>query len=179
MTPRERVLASLDHREPDRVAVDFGGHRSSGIMAIAYARLKQALGITSGDVYVYDVIQQLAIVEEPVLDALGIDVVEMGRGFLLEPKDWKAQVRLTEIIMKYLNDPEREAEERSRLLKIEGVPEVLWVQSVFDLGDYWERQQRPDRAKGIYKGLIWKYPEGVDSGEARRRIKKLEAPDSS
>jgi len=54
-------------------------------MAIAYARLKRHLGIASGDTYVYDVIQQLAIVEEPVRDELGIDTVEMGRGFLLDP----------------------------------------------------------------------------------------------
>jgi uroporphyrinogen decarboxylase len=89
VTSRERVLAAVEHRPVDRVPIDFGGHRSSGIMAIAYARLKQHLGIASGDVYVYDVIQQLAIVERPVLDELGVDTVEMGRGFLLEPGEWK------------------------------------------------------------------------------------------
>ena len=89
MKPRERVLAALDHREPDGVAIDFGGHRSSGIMGMAYARLKEALGITSGNVYIYDMVQQLAIVEPPVLDAFDVDVVEMGRGFLLEKEDWK------------------------------------------------------------------------------------------
>jgi len=89
MTPRERVLAAIEHRQPDQVPIDFGGHRSSGIMAMAYARLKDALGITSGDLYVYDVVQQLAIVEPPVLDALGIDVIEMGRGFLPGSTGWK------------------------------------------------------------------------------------------
>ena len=89
MTPRERVLAAIEHREADRVPIDFGGHRSSGIMAIAYARLKDALGISAGDVYVYDMVQQLAVVEPPVLDALGGDVVEMGRGFLTDTADWK------------------------------------------------------------------------------------------
>ena len=89
MNSRERVLAALNHSEPDRVPVDFGAHRSSGIMAIAYAKLREALGITPGNVYVYDMVQQLAVVEEPVLDALGIDVVEMGRGFLTEDSEWK------------------------------------------------------------------------------------------
>lgn len=69
--------------------VDLGGHRSSGIMAIAYARLKKALGISTGDIYVYDMVQQLAIVEPPVLEALGIDAVEMGRGFLTDDSQWK------------------------------------------------------------------------------------------
>ena len=89
MDSRQRVLAALNHEQPDRVPIDFGGHRSSGIMAIAYSRLKKALGITSGDIYVYDMIQQLAIVEERVLDAFGVDTIEMGRGFLTDDKDWK------------------------------------------------------------------------------------------
>jgi uroporphyrinogen decarboxylase len=89
MNSRERVLAAIEHRPVDRVPIDFGGHRSSGIMAIAYARLKRHLGITPGDVYVYDVIQQLAIVEPPVQDELAVDTVEMGRGFLPDPGAWR------------------------------------------------------------------------------------------
>jgi len=92
MTSRERILTSLQHREPDRVPVDFGGHRSSGISAIAYARLKAALGIRAGDIHVYDLIQQLAIIEPEVLDALGVDTVELGRGFMHDPADWKEWV---------------------------------------------------------------------------------------
>ena len=92
MTPRERVRTALSHREPDRPPIDFGGHRSSGIAAIAYARLKEALGITTGDVYVYDMVQQLAIVEPEVLDAVGADVVELGRGFMLGKEDWQPWV---------------------------------------------------------------------------------------
>jgi uroporphyrinogen decarboxylase len=92
MNSRERVIASIEHREPDRVPVDFGGHRSSGISAIAYAKLKKALGIEGGDIYVYDVVQQLAIVEVPVLDALGADVVQMGMGFSRGVGDWKPWV---------------------------------------------------------------------------------------
>lgn len=87
--PRDRIIDALNHRETDAIPIDFGGHRSSGIAAIAYAKLKQALGITTGDIYVYDMVQQLAIVEEPILDLFQVDVVEMGRGFLLEDRDWK------------------------------------------------------------------------------------------
>ena len=85
---RQRVLDALNFQEGP-VPVDFGGHRSSSISALAYVRLKKALGITSGDIYVYDVMGQLAIVEPPVLDALGVDTVELGRAFCLEPSDWK------------------------------------------------------------------------------------------
>lgn len=89
MTSRERVRAALNHEQPDRIPVDFGGHRSSGIAAIAYAKLKQALGIDSGNIYVYDVIQQLAIVEPDVLDRIGGDVIELGRGFLQDDNQWQ------------------------------------------------------------------------------------------
>ena len=43
MTPRQRVLASIEHREPDRVPVDLGATPSSGISAIAYGGLKRQL----------------------------------------------------------------------------------------------------------------------------------------
>jgi uroporphyrinogen decarboxylase len=89
MNSRERVIAALNHQQPDQVVIDFGSHRSSGIAAIAYAKLKKAMGISSGDIYVYDMIQQLAIVETEVLDAVGADIIEMGRAFLLKDSDWK------------------------------------------------------------------------------------------
>jgi uroporphyrinogen decarboxylase len=88
MNSRERVLAALEHRETDRVAVDFSGHRSSGIAAIAYPRLRKYLGLAAKPIRVYDVIQQLAIVDEDVLDRFGVDTIELGRGFALDEKSW-------------------------------------------------------------------------------------------
>ena len=89
MNSRERVIAAVNHEPVDRVPIDFGGHRSSGIMAMAYARLKRYLGISSGDIYVYDMPQQLAIVEPEVLDLIGVDTIELGRMFLTDDDDWK------------------------------------------------------------------------------------------
>ena len=86
---RQRVMAAVNHREPDRVPLDLGGHRSSGIMAIAYNKLKQHLGITTGDIYVYDFVQQLAIIEPEVMDRFGVDTIELGRGFSSTPDDWR------------------------------------------------------------------------------------------
>jgi len=88
MTPRERVLAALNHREPDRIPIDFSGHRSSGISAIAYPKLREYLGLPPRIPRVYDPIQQLAIVEEDVLDRFGIDAIELGRGFALQDENW-------------------------------------------------------------------------------------------
>jgi uroporphyrinogen decarboxylase len=89
MTSRERVLTSLNHRQPDRVPIDLSGHRSSGIAAIAYARLRRHLGLAEKPIRVYDQVQQLAIVDEDVLQRFHVDTIEMGRGFALEDKWWK------------------------------------------------------------------------------------------
>ena len=98
MTSQERVLASLNHQQPDRVPIDLSGHRSSGISAIAYPKLRAALGLEPRTVDVYDPVQQLAIVHEDVLDRLGMDTIELGRGLLprrqvvgrLDPARWNA-----------------------------------------------------------------------------------------
>ncbi len=88
MTPRERVLAALEHREPDRVPVDFGGHRSSGMAAVAYAKLRKALGLPQRAIRVYDPIQQLAIIDDDVLDRFHVDTIELGRGFAQDDEHW-------------------------------------------------------------------------------------------
>lgn len=88
MTSRERILAALNHRETDRVPVDFSGHRSSGVAAMAYPKLRKRLGLPPKPIRVYDVVQQLAVLDEDVLDRFGVDTIEMGRGFALEEKSW-------------------------------------------------------------------------------------------
>lgn len=88
MKPRERVLAALNHQESDRVPIDFGGHRSSGIAAMAYAGLREKLGLEPRPIRVHDPIQQLAIIDEDVLDLFHIDTIELGRGFALSDEHW-------------------------------------------------------------------------------------------
>ena len=88
MTSRERVLAALNHREPDRVPIDCSGHRSSGIAAMLYPKLRQYLGLPSRPVRVYDPVQQLAILDDDILQRFGIDTIELGRGFALRDEDW-------------------------------------------------------------------------------------------
>ena len=88
MTHRERVLAALNHREGDRVPIDFSGHHSSGIAAIAYAKLRSYLGLPQRPVRVQEPKQQIAIVDEDVLDLFSVDVTELGRAFAPEDEDW-------------------------------------------------------------------------------------------
>jgi len=88
MNGRERIRAALNFKPVDRVPVDLSGHRSSGISAIAYAKLRRHLQLEPRTIRVYDPIQQLAIVDEDVLDRFGIDTIELGRGFAQDPSAW-------------------------------------------------------------------------------------------
>ena len=89
MTSRERVLKAIRHEEPDRLPIDFGGMASTGIMAIAYDRLKKHLGITGGEIRVFDMGQQLAEVETEVLSRFGVDVISLQNSLGEAPDLWK------------------------------------------------------------------------------------------
>jgi hypothetical protein len=73
MTSRERVRSAINHQVPDRVPLDLGSTLVTGIQASIYAKLKKALGISGGNIRVYDPFQMLAEVEEEVKKALGVD----------------------------------------------------------------------------------------------------------
>ena len=89
MTSRERVLNALNHREADKIPVDCGSMRSTGIMGIAYNRLKKQLGIEGGSTRIYDSVQQLAVPEKWYLEKFVIDVVDLARAFADDPEDWQ------------------------------------------------------------------------------------------
>ena len=82
MNHRERVQASIRHEEADRVPLDLGGMRSSGIMAIAYADLRAHLEIDVDPIRVFDAQQQLAYVEAPVRERFGADVLVLDLGMV-------------------------------------------------------------------------------------------------
>jgi uroporphyrinogen decarboxylase len=72
MTGRERVLAALAHREPDRVPVDFGSTWITTIHVEAYERLKRHFGLDSPTA-VMERMQQVCFVDERILRRLDID----------------------------------------------------------------------------------------------------------
>ncbi len=91
MNSRQRVLEAVNHREPDRVPIDLGGTRQSGIAAGCYHRLKGRLGIDT-PTRVYDLYQMLAEVERPVLERFGADVIGLNRPAValgIRNRQWK------------------------------------------------------------------------------------------
>jgi uroporphyrinogen decarboxylase len=80
MNSRDRVMAAIHHQPTDRLPIDFGAMRSTGIMAIAYNKLKKHLGLEHlPKTKVYDIMQQLAEPDLEVVDYLGGDVVQVHR----------------------------------------------------------------------------------------------------
>lgn len=77
MTSRERIRAVLDHQVPDMLPIDFGAHRSSGMGAEAYNKLKRYLGHSQETTKVYDLMQQLAWPEDYMVDHFGGDIVQI------------------------------------------------------------------------------------------------------
>jgi hypothetical protein len=74
MTSRERVLTSLNRREPDAVPVDFGSTAVTGIHVLAIANLRDYYGLERRPVRVYEPYQMLGIIEEDLKKIMGIDV---------------------------------------------------------------------------------------------------------
>jgi hypothetical protein len=82
MTPRERVLAAVNHQVPDRVPIDLGGMKASGIAVSAYDKVKRQLGISTCT-KVLDPRFMIALVEDEVLRRLHIDVVPLDLSVIL------------------------------------------------------------------------------------------------
>lgn len=75
MTRRQRVLAALEHRDPDAVPIDFGSTATTGIHVSVVAALRDYYGLEKRLVKVCEPYQMLGLVEEDLQEAMGIDTV--------------------------------------------------------------------------------------------------------
>ena len=76
MNSRERVLKAVNFETPDRVPIDLGGIRASGINAVVYDKLKSRLGLNT-PTRIHDTMQVLAELEMKVIDEFHIDVLPL------------------------------------------------------------------------------------------------------
>ncbi len=92
MTSRERVLASLNHTEGDRVAVDFGGTVVSGMHVSCVEALRDHYGLKKEPVKLYEPFQCLGLIEDDLAEIIGIDVSDVAGDrtmFGTKNSDWK------------------------------------------------------------------------------------------
>ncbi len=98
MTSRQRVECALSHDEPDCVPLDLGGSLVTGMHCSTVYKLRQALELDppGTPVRVIEPYQMLGEIAPDLMDALGVDVVGVGRlnnayGFHNDSwKEWSA-----------------------------------------------------------------------------------------
>ncbi len=140
--------------------IDLSGHRSSGIAAMAYARLRDYLGLPRKPIRVYDPVQQLAVVDEDVLQRFQVDTIELGRAFAHEDKHW-AEWTLpdgTPCLMPAWALPERDNGEWVIRSHVSGrviarMPESVWY---FEQ-TYWPffEKDDPDHIEDVIPESMW------------------------
>lgn len=73
-TSRDRLVATLNHRQPDHVPVDFGATAVTGIHVSCVAALRDRYGLEKRSVCVHEPFQMLGLVENDLREAMGLDV---------------------------------------------------------------------------------------------------------
>jgi hypothetical protein len=92
MNSRERIIATLNHRPTDRLAIDFGGTVLSGAHVSVISQLREKFGLSSDPVKVSEPAQMLGEVDAELADAVMSDVVYLpgpANIFGIEQNNWK------------------------------------------------------------------------------------------
>ncbi|MGD0913326.1 MAG: hypothetical protein ABR928_15650, partial [Terracidiphilus sp.] len=72
---RERLIATLNHKQPDRIPIDFGGTAVTGVHVSCVAALRDYYGLEKRPVCVHEPFQMLGVLDEDLMDAMGLDVI--------------------------------------------------------------------------------------------------------
>jgi hypothetical protein len=86
------LRTALEHREPDRIPLDFGSTAVTGIHVSCVAALRGYYGLAPGPVTVHEPGQMLGRVEDDLRAAMGLDVTGVfprKAKFGLPAADWK------------------------------------------------------------------------------------------
>jgi len=93
MTSRERVRRAVNFEEVDRVPIDLGGMKASGITVKAYNQVKERLGIRT-PTRIWDPKFMIACVEDELRRRLHLDVVSVDTSSVLDDErpdsEWTA-----------------------------------------------------------------------------------------
>jgi uroporphyrinogen-III decarboxylase len=114
MNSKERVLAAINHKQPDKVPIDIGSAYTSGISVSALYRLRDYFGLPKKDMEIYEVMQMLGTVDEDIRRLLGGDVVGLNN-----TKD-------------FVGVPLHG--EKQRFFMPDGTPTLISIKSQYDVG---------------------------------------------
>ena len=118
MTSKERLIATLNHRQPDRVCVDFGGTWITGIHASMVHQLKQRLiGTSAPPVFIeagFDILNPVQC------SAAGMDAVELKKNFGKDITFWGGCVNTQHTMYSTPEAVYREVRERIDIFNQDG-----------------------------------------------------------
>lgn len=92
MTSRERVIAAINHQQPDRCPIDLGSTGQTGMNASTLYRFRKALGLDEHRIQLVEPFQMLGEIEPDVLQAVNSDVIGLwNRGNMMGTlqENWK------------------------------------------------------------------------------------------
>lgn len=92
MNSRQIFADTLNHKEPTRIPIDFGGTPTSGMHVSCVSDLREYLGLEKRPVKVCEPYQMLGLIEDDLKQCLGIDTVAVDIGntmFGFRNEKWK------------------------------------------------------------------------------------------
>lgn len=72
---KKQLDLTLNHKQPDKIVVDFGSTAVTGIHVLTVERLREHYALEKKPVRVIEPYQMLGLIEDDLIDALGIDVI--------------------------------------------------------------------------------------------------------
>ena len=77
MNSKQRIRAAIEHRQPDKVPVDFGASFITGIHCSVVESLRRHYGLPERPVKICEPYQMLGLVEDDLAAALGVDTAPL------------------------------------------------------------------------------------------------------
>jgi hypothetical protein len=75
MNSKERIISTLNHKQTDKVAIDFGATATSGIHVLAVKKLREYYGLDRHPVKVIEPYQMLGEIEPDLEEVFGVDII--------------------------------------------------------------------------------------------------------
>ena len=113
MTSKQRLRSAVEHRQPDRVPVDFGASFITGIHCSVVEELRRHYGLAPRPVKVCEPYQMLGLVEPDLADALRIDTAPIFPnrtifGFVNENwREWRTPWGQTVLVSEHFKTVEK------------------------------------------------------------------------
>lgn len=89
---KENFKATINHRQPEKVVVDFGSSPVTGIHAVIVEKLREYYGLEKKPVKIIEPYQMLGELDEDLIREMNVDVIGLGgekNMFGIPNKDWK------------------------------------------------------------------------------------------